>query len=397
MRAKLCCVAGEDSHLRMPYFDRMRDLGFDVSVVSSNSGEAFEKAEIPHFSYTLPRFINPFGNLRSLYTLVRWIKRHRPDIVHGFDTKPSLLAPMAVSLAGSGAAIRTINGMGYLFSSEALMARALRPAYRALQRSVAGATAMTVFQNQDDHRYFLERRLVAPERSVVVPGSGIDVAAWDRDLPSDEQRDRLRRDLGLEGKIVITMVSRLTTHKGVLVLLDAARRLFQRHPNVIVLLVGPLESEGPFAVKKQAIDGCKEFVRWLGLRKDVPALMGASDIFAFPSAYREGIPRVLLEAGLTRLPIVTSTRPGCTDVVKDGETGLLVPPHDVAELELALERLVLDSELRQTLGARVRRHIVEGFSMDDVVQAYCRLYETLLVADRQTFGRSALVQSKSLP
>ncbi|MGO4816692.1 glycosyltransferase, partial [Cupriavidus sp. 2MCAB6] len=121
-------------------------------------------------------------------------------------------------------------------------------------------------------------------------------------------------------------VSRLTQQKGIPTLLEAASLVRKVRPGVRFLLVGPRESEGPFAVAQDEIDRQAPHVMALGARKDVPALLALAELFVLPTEYREGIPRVLLEAGLAGLPIVTTDMPGCSDVVTHHWNGLLVPP-----------------------------------------------------------------------
>lgn len=379
-RRRIWCLGGEDMHLRIPFFRRLTDLGFDIAVLGSGAAEPFTRHGVRYLRYPLRRFVNPGADARALGEIARLVGKHRPDVVHGFDTKPSLLAPLATARAGVGRAVRTINGMGYVFSSRSPMALTLRPVYRCLQRYVAPRVALTIFQNAQDRSYFEARGLVVAGRCRLIPGAGIDVRDFDARTPEAAARMRLRDDLGLRGKTVVTTVSRLTRQKGISTLLEAARRVAARHPEVAFLLVGPRAGEGLLAVSQAAIERHAPYVRALGVRDDVPALLAITDVFVLPTRYREGIPRVLLEAGLARAAVVATDMPGCGDVIRDGWNGLLVAPGDAGALARAITRLLEGHELRREMGARARRLVRAQFSLERVIEAHAAVYEEVLRA-----------------
>jgi glycosyltransferase involved in cell wall biosynthesis len=117
---------------------------------------------------------------------------------------------------------------------------------------------------------------------------------------------------------------------------------------------------------------------WTGPRDDVPALLAAADVMAFPSGYGEGIPRVLLEAASMALPIVTTDAPGCREVVVEGENGLLVPIGDAAALTAALERLADEPALRRRFGEKGRERALRRFDLAVVAERTRLLYRELL-------------------
>ncbi|MGX7871600.1 glycosyltransferase [Mesorhizobium sp. ORM6] len=154
--------------------------------------------------------------------------------------------------------------------------------------------------------------------------------------------------------------------------------MLSERPNTRFVLVGPRESEGPFAVNKSDIDRHAPHVIALGPRRDVPALLGMADLFAFPTQYREGIPRVLLEAGLAGLPIVASRMPGCNDVVEDGWNGYLVAPRDVNGLASRIIDILSDRARAKIMGGRSVEFVRERFGLSGVVDQYCDLYQGVL-------------------
>ena len=152
----------------------------------------------------------------------------------------------------------------------------------------------------------------------------------------------------------------------------------EARPGVRFLLVGPRESEGPAAVTQAEIDRHAPYVMAIGPRSDIPALLGLADAFAFPTEYREGVPRVLLEAALAGLPIVTTNIPGCRDVVRDGSTGLIIPTRAPKVLAGRILDLLRDRETARAMGARARELVRQEFSLGVVVARYAALYAELV-------------------
>jgi glycosyltransferase involved in cell wall biosynthesis len=274
-------------------------------------------------------------------------------------------------------AIRTINGRAFLYSSRSLLALTLRPVYRALHKLAARTAAATVFEISDD-RAFFERHGIAGKMPVLIRGAGVDVDGFEQALASGPSPDQLRRELGLGDAEVVITVTRMTRQKGIPALLEAAARVHQVRPDVRFLLVGPRESEGPLAITQAEIDRHAPYVKAIGSRSDIPALLRLADVFAFPTEYREGVPRVLLEAALARVPIVTTTMPGCAEVIRDGWNGLLVPPGAPGELAAKIFYLLADREKGRAMAARASEDVRREFSLSTVVAHHAALYRNLM-------------------
>ncbi len=371
-------VGGEDVRLRIPLLVALRDRNFNVGAVGSEDGGVFADYQIPYFRYSLTRGINPFTDLKTRHQFFQLCRQHKPDIVHGFDTKPAMIAPTIAKKAGIVGRVRTITGMGYVFSSNSPLALVIRPIYRYLQRQASRATGITIFQNSDDRDYFHQYNMVESGRDALVLGSGIDVDGIIKKIPTPEILDKTKRELGLEGKMVVTMISRLVISKGVREFLQAAKIVGSQLDNVVFLLVGPLASEGKQAITSQELENYTEYVRYLGSRNDIPTILSLTDLFVLPSYYREGIPRVLLEAGAMSLPLISTDMPGCREVVKDGWNGLVVPPRNAKTLASKILELLYSQDLRKLMGQRSKDHINENFTLTQVADAYADIYSQVL-------------------
>jgi glycosyltransferase involved in cell wall biosynthesis len=380
------CVGGEDHDLRIPFLLRLHDHGFRVIAAGTGRSDPFARAGLEYHHYRFDRFANPLADWHAIGRLAKLLTDVQPDLVQTFDTKPNVLVPLAARRAFEKVLlVRTINGMGWLYSSRSPMALGLRPVYQALQAVAASSSAATVFQNRADQAFFERRRMTGSSPSRLIPGSGIDIERFERAQAAGPPPERLREALGLGASEVVITVTRLTRQKGISTLLAAAALVHQIRPGVRFLLVGPRQSEGPFAIAQAEIDRHAPYVMALGRRSDVPALLGLANVFAFPTEYREGVPRVLLEAALARLPIVTTNMPGCSDVVTDGRTGFLVPPRSPSALAARIIDLLRDREQAEAMGRHAASFVAQEFNLGLTVARYAALYSELLERrDRKT-------------
>ena len=378
MRPHLLCIGGEDHSLRIPFLLALRDKGFRISAAGTGDPTPFARAGLDYHPFHFSRFVDPLADWTALKVLSKLIADVRPALVQCFDTKLNLLVPFAARDLRDVKVVSTINGLGWLYSSSSPMALGLRPVYRALQRLADRWTAVTVFQNRDDRTFFMRHRMVGRGGNVVIPGSGIDIDRFERAGATGASSAELRQALGLGASEVVITVTRMTRQKGVPTLLEAAALVHQHRPGVRFLLVGPRESEGPFAVTQAEIDRHAPYVLAVGPRSDVPALLRLADVFAFPTEYLEGVPRALLEAAVAGRPIVTTTMPGCTDVIRDGWNGFLVPPRDPRLLAERILDLLRDRETAVAMGGRAAQLVRKEFNLEITVARYAAVYEDLV-------------------
>ena len=173
-------------------------------------------------------------------------------------------------------------------------------------------------------------------------------------------------------------VTRMTRQKGIPALLEAASLVHKVRPGVRFVLVGPRESEGFLAVSSAEIERHAPYVLATGPRNDVPALLRMADIFVYPTEYREGVPRALLEAGLAGLPLIATQVPGCEDVVRDGWSGRLVKPRTPRELAAAIIELLSDRAAGLAMGAHAAETVRNQFGLAMVAERSLDVYRRLL-------------------
>ncbi len=369
---KILFLVSEDwyfcSH-RLPLAKAAKEAGAEIVVATRVADHAapIEEAGLRLVPISLARGgRNPLHDMKTIAELIRLYRRERPDLVHHVALKPILYGCFAAAFSGVPTVVNAVAGMGFTFVSEDLFAQALRPVVRAaFRRLMNRPRTRTIVQNPDDLRLLVEEAGVAPERLVVIRGSGVDVA-------------RLRPQPEPAGPPVAVCVSRMLWDKGIGELVEAARRLRADGVPLTVRLVGPTD-QNPASIpeatlKRWAAEGIVEVA---GPTQDVAGTYAKAHI-AVLASYREGLPKSLLEAAACGRALVASDVPGCREICRDGETGLLVAPRSAAELAVALKRLVRDAGLRRRLGTNARRLAERAFAVEIVVRETLKLYEEML-------------------
>lgn len=377
---KVAFVGGPDVDVRI---DLMHQLKGDFEALALGTEPSlatrFAKAEIPYFTYSLARRVNPWSDIRAVIQMF-WIFRHeRPAVVHAFNTKPSVLGRLAARLAGTAVVVGTPAGFGTLYIKEDLLTRSVRRVYELLQKVASHLSDFTIFQNDYERDEFIRRGIAPADKSGVIPGSGVRTDRFSPAAVAQTELNRLRDELGLSpDTIVITLISRLLRGKGILEFAEAARIVRNRYPNVHFLLVGPEDVDGGDSLSPEEMKSLVMAVNWIGPRSDIPTILAVSDIFVLPSSYAEGIPRVLLEAASMGLPLVTTHSPGCVEVVEEGVNGFLIPLHDAQALAQAILKLVQNPQLRQQFGAASQQLVINRFDLRLIANSTRELYQRLL-------------------
>jgi glycosyltransferase involved in cell wall biosynthesis len=303
-------------------------------------------------------------------TLLRLYERLHADLVHHIGLKPSLYGGIAARVTRVPRVVSTLTGLGVLFSSDSRRSRGLRAVVEAgLRFGFAAPRHHATLQHEADRERLLSRGISSPERTHVVPGSGVDLGSF---LPTPE----------VPGVPVVLMVSRLLRQKGVEEFAHAARTLRRRGVAARFVLVGEPDPGHPSALPVSTVEawGHAGDVEWLRWRCDVPSLLARSHIVCLPTSYGEGIPRVLIEAAACGRAVVATNLPGCREVVKDRETGLLVPVGDRRALVAAISRLLDDPVLRRGMGRRGHELVSCRFSSRQTIEANLQLYEDLFAS-----------------
>lgn len=343
----------------------MRASGLDNRIVCMDGPRVapLRALGIPVHVVHLPRGLNPWKLAAALFETTVYLRRSQADIVHTHCSVPGFVGRLAAWLAGVPVIIHTVHG----FHFHERTSWPARWPYLTAERWCGLVTDTLLTQNRSDLEQ-AERFGIGPRGHRHQIGNGIDLAQFRP--PSGRSRPN--------EVPILTCVARLEPVKNHRMLFEAAGILSRRGTPFRLRLVGdgPLRPEYQELCRRLGITAQVEF---LGYRNDVPELLAQTDI-AVLTSLKEGLPRAALEAMAMGLPVVATRVPGTREVVRHGETGLVVEVGDTEGLAAALGRLIDDPALRARLGEQGHRVALEEFDERRVVDALRELYRSRLRA-----------------
>jgi len=378
-KPKLLYLVSEDwyfvSH-RLPLAVAAKQKGFDVAVATrvGADGGAIMDAGLKLLPIDFLRSgLAPLAEARTLRALIALYRREAPDIVHHVAVKPVVYGSIAARAAGVKAVVNALMGLGYVFSSDAAKARALRPFVRAaLWAALKGASTRVIVQNKDDLALFIEEGLARPEQLRLIRGSGVDPSRFSTAEPP-------------QGEPLVVLPARLLRDKGVAEFAAAAQLLKAEGVKARFVLVGDPDPGNPASIPVAQVelwvkDGAVEHWPWQPAAK-MPGVFAAAHLVCLPS-YREGLPKALLEAAAGARAIVATDVPGCREIVRPGLNGWLVAPGDPLALAAALREAIARPDLRARYGAAGRTLVEREFALGHVIKQTLDVYDELAAAPR---------------
>jgi glycosyltransferase involved in cell wall biosynthesis len=355
----------------------VRDAGMEV-LVATRVGDYGKRIEDEGFRLIPIRMSrgswNPLREAATVLDVTRLYRRERPDLVHHVAMKPMLYGSIAARLAGVPAVVNAFAGLGYAFIAEHQSARLLRGLIGwALRWALALPRSRVIVQNDTDREQLVQAGIVHPSQVVVIRGAGVDTTTFS---PTPEPA----------GTPVIMLASRMLWDKGVGEFVEAIRLLKARGLDFKGVLVGMLDEDNPACIPHERLRSWQAdgVIEWRGHKDDMPRVLASAHIVVLPS-YREGFPKVLLEAAACARPIVATDVPGCREIVQHGVNGLLVPPRDAKALAEAIATLVQDRAMRLRMGTCGREIVKREFSAEQVARETLEVYRELL--DRAGYPR----------
>lgn len=303
---------------------------------------------------------NPLSEWDCFRQLLKLYAELRPDHIFHYTIKPNIYGAMAarrLQIPSTG----VITGLGFAFLNNNLSARVARGLLRVALR----CPDEVWFLNADDAREFQTRKLVNVDRSVLLPGEGVNT-----DFYSSQPYSKAGKD----GRFRFLLIGRMLWDKGVAEYVEAARQIRKTAPHISFQLLGPADVLNPSAISRSEMAQWEKegVIEYLGSTSDVRPAIDAADCIVLPS-YREGMSRTLMEAAAMGKPIVASDVPGCRDIVRDGVTGKLCQPRSAESLRDAMLAVsVLPLDTRCQMGRTAREDVIRRFSEERVVDFYLR-------------------------
>ncbi len=315
--------------------------------------------------------INPFAELLSIFDLAITYWKVKPEIAHHFTIKPCLYGTIAGRIIGLKKIFNAITGLGHVFLAQNINAFIYKIVMVSIYRKVFNhSSSYLIFQNIEDKKFFQNLKIITKDKSFLIKGSGVDVNYY--------KREKEIRKIDLKETIKIFFPSRIIKEKGVIELVEACQTLVDENIDLNLYIPSDLSFHNRSILTKREIEKLrnKSWIKLLGQLSDLKPYYENSHIIILPS-WREGLSMSLLEASSMECSIITTNVPGCIDIVKHGESGLLVPPCDPISIRLAILFLINNPEISKKFGKNARLSTIKNFNSEIVISQTMSLYKNL--------------------
>lgn len=347
-----------------------RDAGFDVHVATGKGKKINEIIEHGFRHHLIPltrSSYNPITEIRSILAIYILMCKLRPNLVHLVTIKPLLYGCIAARLSNVPSVVGAISGMGTIFSTSNAKILWIKYFMRFFYKlALAHPNIKIIFQNSDDLSLVVGFGAISDKNAVLIKGSGVSLDDYSvSPLP--------------DGQPIVSFIARLLKDKGVKEFIDAAKLLQKRSISAKFWLIGDQDPENLTSVTNDEILNWNKSrsVCLLGHRNNIAELISNSHIIVLPS-YREGMPKVLMEAAACGRAVITTDVPGCRDAIQEGETGLLVPAKDSSALADAIQFLISNPAICKQMGISGRKLAEKEFDIKNIVQAHLVIYSELI-------------------
>lgn len=352
---------------RLPLGVSAKQLGYLVDVVTrfSRDRDQIVSAGLGDVESPIRRTrMGPLGELQSIWRLYQLYRKGRYNIVHQVGMKPVVYGSLCVLGCPQTRVVNALGGLGFVFTSNDLRARLIRPLLGlALRWLINGSNGKLILQNPDDIEYLVQRLHVDPKKIVLIRGAGVDMETFQ---PRATAVD----------KPLVMLASRMLWNKGVGDFVEAAKRLIANKVQARFVLVGGLDEDNPLCIPEAQLRAWQEEgIEWWGNRTDMANVLASASIVALPTTYGEGVPKVLIEAASCAKPIIATNVAGCREIVRDGETGILVKPRDIDAIANAIAALLSDPAKAGQMGMNGRALVQREFTEASVIARTMEVYE----------------------
>ena len=357
----------------------------DIVAISSSGKELteFENEEgIKTIPLNMSRKINPLKDMLSLLKMIKILKKEQPDVVHSHTPKAGIISMVASIICQIPHRLHTVGGLPLMEST------GLKRMILLFVEWLTYKCATKVYSNSKGLKKYILDNIFISKNKIQVLGSGstngIDTDYFDRTAEVVKIAANHKKNFALDDMFSFIFIGRIVKDKGIEVLMRSFDRLSQKYNNSRLLLLGWEERDlDPISLKAKQTKLLNKNIINLGFQKDVRSYLVASNCLVLPS-FREGFPNVVLQAGSLQVPSIVSDINGCNEIIQNGNNGLLVKPKDEESLYLAMEKILLDKKLCDSLSRSARKNIIDKYHNSILFNEILTQYSNL---DNKNFNK----------
>ncbi len=354
-------------NFRLELMEYLRILNYEIIAVAPWDEYAPEiiKKKFKFVPVNMNRKgINPIKDLKLMYDLYRIYNKEKPDLILHYTIKFNIYGALAAHLLKIKS-IAVLTGLGYVFLNKNILHFLSKLLYKFSFKFVNKA----IFQNKDDLNLFLQEKIIDKEKTKVILGSGVNT-----DYFSPKSNNKKNK------QFTYIFIGRLLKDKGIMEYLQAVEIVKMKFPRTDFMVLGSIDKGNPTSISEKVLDYWlkKLNIKHYSFVTDIRKFLCKSNAVVLPS-YREGMSKVLLEAGSMTKPIITTNISGCKEIVEHNKNGFLVPPKNPEALAKTMIKMIaLPAARRKAMGKYSRQKIIKNFSNKVIFKQYYNVIKETL-------------------
>lgn len=354
-----------NSSLSMVFFRKglilkLIELGYDVHVLAPSDYKTEELKSTGctyHETKIKSQSTNPVNDFLIFWQFFRLYKTIRPEFIIHYTIKPNIYGTIAARLQGIPS-IAVTTGLGYAFVAQNWINKVVKLMYRSAFRFSDNVW----FLNTDDLNIFLNEKLIGPDKAFLLPGEGVNTAFYKPTVEPSAPPFKL------------LLIARVIWDKGIKEYIEASKLINEQFPGkVFFQLLGPTDADNPAAVSGETVKQWHDegIIEYLGVSSNVVNEISQAHCVVLPTYYREGVPKVLMEAAAMEKPLIATDVAGCREVIANGINGYLCEPRSSQSLaDQILKMISLSASERSKMGKEGRRMMIERFDEQKIIGIY---------------------------
>lgn len=366
---------------RLPIAKKLINQGYDVVLITGQAGsiemeelaiKKLQNYDIRHIKLAFkPSSTNLAVEVYSIIQLIYYLICLKSSLLHCVSPKAVLYGSIAAFFSRTKSLVVAISGMGHIFTNplkKSFLKRIIKFSYLNLLKTTffLNKNLKVIVQNNDDYNFLLELKMIDKNKLVLIKGSGVNLSKYVNTKIENKEK-------------IVLLAGRMLKEKGVYEFISAAKKIKPSFPDWNFVLIGAAGYDNPSAISAEYLNKTMSdgIIKWLGHVNNIEDYMKKSSIVCLPS-YREGMPKVLLEAAAAGCAVVTTDVPGCREAIIDNQTGFIVPLYEQEKLNAAILELINNIKLREKFGKNNMIFASQNFGIESVVDKHIEIYNDLL-------------------
>ena len=353
---------------RLPIAIAALEKGYEVHIVVNESTKTKELKEagiIVHVLKLDRKNWNPIEFISCLFKFIYLIKKLKPELIHCLTIKPIIIGTLSSIILIKPKVVISITGMGSIFSNNKKIDKIKQLFILGIYNFIfLKKNLRVIFQNNDDQSLIINKTILNKDKSLIIRGSGVNF----KNYPYKSLKDEMPK---------VLFASRLLQSKGIKEFIEASSLVKECQ----FLVAGEIDPGNPQSLTKKELNiYIKNYpIKYLGFKKNIVDIITSSSIIVLPSYYREGLPKILIEAAACGRAIITTDNVGCRDAIINNKTGILIPIKNTIKLAQAIKYLIGDPKSLQQMGKLGREFALEKFNISQIINMHLKIYKELIV------------------